>query len=668
MRKLIALFMVMFMALPLFAERQIKLAVMEIEDKSGTISVGILEKAADFLRAEFVSSGKFVVIDKTRQAEKIKEMVKEQKKESWKECYDKNCRIELGQSLAADHILYASITQFGGSYILAVEMLDLAKEAIVGGAKADFADDEASLKKAIQSIVFKMTGSATKYSTSGFSYDQGGVKLELGGVELAAVSTVDMSVVELSEVETQTVVSAVSAFQGTVDLNQNAELLPVYDAALKADKTGNDKPKEAIAAWQKVADFPGVNPYKEKAVERIDEWNTYIWSLELAEMYKKTVAIDRMGMVAPEKALAAWQNLAAQQGYNPYRDKAVFRADAWRNYITAKQQYNETMEKFRARHDKDRKQLAMVLPLTDAVNKEQKQLFVEKYMELYLPYYGEDDLLSLIKFIKDEAIEKEIRDYLYSQKRIETLKERCDKEGDPAACYQCGFFFEKNILNNANFDIDTTDMSLKKFEATDGMADYYKFACDGSIIPACLKVGRHYYKTIGDGQKGYPFLRKACEYGIAEGCKYIVEMNKGRGETVDSSVDMAVYEKLSEQNLVRPYKWYAVGLFGGAAVTFGLGGYFLWAMSDHADKQDVAYDNYTAATTAADIQKWKAKMTDEKNAANLNMGVGIGMMAAGALLAGAGTWLILIREEEKPFAWNLVPTFGGAYLSFNTEF
>lgn len=668
MRKLVTLLVIVMAVLPLFAQRQIKLAVMEIEDKTGQFGTGVLETAADFLRAEFVSSGKFVVIDKTRQAEKIKDLIKEQKKETWKECYDRNCRIELGQALAADHILYASITQFGGSYTLAVEMLDLAKEAIVGGAKADFADDEASLKKAIQSIVFKMTGSTTRYSTSSFDYDQGGIKFSLGGVELGAVSAVDMSVGELANVESQMVVTQVSAFEGTLDLNQNAELLPVYDAALKADKKGNEKPQDAIAAWKKVADFPGVNPYKEKASERIGEWETYIWSLELAEMYKKVVAVDRMGMVAPEKALEEWQNLAAQKGYNPYRDKAAFRAEVWRNYINAKNEYNETMAKFRARHDKDRQQLALVLPLTDAVNKEQKQLFVEKYMELYLPYYGEEDLLSLIKFIKDDAVEKEIRDHLYSKKRIEDAKQLCDKDGLPAACYQYAFYLEKNLATSAQFDIDTNDMSLKKLESKGGVADYYKFACDGSIVPACLKVGLFYYKTVGDARQGYPFLRKACEYGIAEGCKHIVEMNKGLAESVDANVDMAVYEKLSEQNLVRPYKWYAVGLFGGAAVTFALGGYFLWEMSDHADRQDAAYDRYKAATTAAGIKMWKDEMAKQKDSANLNMGLGIGMMAAGALFVGAGTWLILIQEEEKPFAVNIAPTFGGAYLSFNTQF
>jgi len=139
-------------------ERQTKLAVMEIEDQSGRLPKKMLETAAEALRTELVASNKFIVISKDRQR---RTMIKEEKKETWKECYDNQCRIQLGQALAADHILTGIVTYFGKRYTLTVEMIDLAKEATVKGAKAEFDGTEEGLAEAIKSIAAQIAGKKT---------------------------------------------------------------------------------------------------------------------------------------------------------------------------------------------------------------------------------------------------------------------------------------------------------------------------------------------------------------------------------------------------------------------------------------------------------------------------------------------------------------------------
>lgn len=136
-------------------ERQAKLAVMEIDDKSRKLDRSLLENAADALRAEIGASNKFVLISKDRQR---KAMIKGAKKESWKECYDQSCRIELGQALTADRILTGVITYFGKKYTLTVELIDLAKEATVRTAKADFDGTEKTLAEAIKNISDQIVG------------------------------------------------------------------------------------------------------------------------------------------------------------------------------------------------------------------------------------------------------------------------------------------------------------------------------------------------------------------------------------------------------------------------------------------------------------------------------------------------------------------------------
>lgn len=155
MRKIALLLVTVFTLLISAQERQSKLAVMEIEDQSGKLSKKLLETAAEALRTELVASNKFIVISKDRQR---KAMIKGQKQESWKECYDQSCRIQLGQALTADNIMTGIVTYFGKRYTLTVEMIDLAKEATVKGAKAEFDGTEEGLADAIKSIAAQVTG------------------------------------------------------------------------------------------------------------------------------------------------------------------------------------------------------------------------------------------------------------------------------------------------------------------------------------------------------------------------------------------------------------------------------------------------------------------------------------------------------------------------------
>jgi len=162
----VACFAIVFAA---FAQdRQTKLAVMEMEDRSGKLDKAMLENAAEYLRSELAATNKFILISKDRQRKAI---LKGEKKESWKECYDQSCRIELGQAVSADTITYGSITLFGGSYTVAIEMIDLAKEATVKAAKAEFDGTEKGLKQALDDVVSqlvygrKLNGAVAKGAT-----------------------------------------------------------------------------------------------------------------------------------------------------------------------------------------------------------------------------------------------------------------------------------------------------------------------------------------------------------------------------------------------------------------------------------------------------------------------------------------------------------------------
>ena len=162
MRKFCMLFLLFLFSANLFADDddKLKLAVMEFEDRSGNLSEKTLSDATEYIRGAFVSTNNYVVIAKERQE---RAMIREMKKESYKSCNDKNCQIPLGQALSADTILRTTITYFGGSYTITSELIDLAKEATVIGAKQDYDGSETALKGALDKIVDKIAGYVKKH-------------------------------------------------------------------------------------------------------------------------------------------------------------------------------------------------------------------------------------------------------------------------------------------------------------------------------------------------------------------------------------------------------------------------------------------------------------------------------------------------------------------------
>ncbi len=114
-----------------------RLAVMPLEDRSGSLDKKLIGDLTNYIRSRLTSGRQVVVIDRTRQAAKLKELLEEEKKESYKACYAKECQIPLGQALSADHILRTTLAQIGSIYSLSIEVVDLVSETTMGGASAE---------------------------------------------------------------------------------------------------------------------------------------------------------------------------------------------------------------------------------------------------------------------------------------------------------------------------------------------------------------------------------------------------------------------------------------------------------------------------------------------------------------------------------------------------
>ncbi len=159
MRTALVLLLAILLTATLVAEeKKRKVAVIDILDTSATLDTAMLERATQYLWDRVVATKSFIVIARDRQ----KDAALALRKESFKECYDKTCNIQLAQRLAADTMLETRITNFGGQYVLSMSLTDLAKVAADRGETAPFDGTEAGLKEAIDLLVPKIAGAFTE--------------------------------------------------------------------------------------------------------------------------------------------------------------------------------------------------------------------------------------------------------------------------------------------------------------------------------------------------------------------------------------------------------------------------------------------------------------------------------------------------------------------------
>ena len=146
------------------AEGRPLLAVMDVSDGDGVVSSAVTNNLTEYLRGLLAETGRYVVIDRGRQAAAVKQLVQREKKESYKACYDRSCQVPLGRSLAADRILITSMMRIGSRVIVKAEIIDLATEASQGGATVKVnarpaSDLEDRLTEALDELVGKLVGS-----------------------------------------------------------------------------------------------------------------------------------------------------------------------------------------------------------------------------------------------------------------------------------------------------------------------------------------------------------------------------------------------------------------------------------------------------------------------------------------------------------------------------
>jgi hypothetical protein len=160
------------------------IAVFELSDSTKRpkrLVIGL----TDYLRVKLAESGVVKVVDKGEQEASLKRLIASEKKNSYKSCVDDSCQIPLGKELAADRIVRGKLTRFGKSYVVSVELIDLASGASSGAASDKSNGTEEGLMASVERIANTLAQSINQAVASAAPHDPAPAEAEKPAAELA---------------------------------------------------------------------------------------------------------------------------------------------------------------------------------------------------------------------------------------------------------------------------------------------------------------------------------------------------------------------------------------------------------------------------------------------------------------------------------------------------
>lgn len=107
-------------------------AVFDIENRGVKTSPQTLERLTDYVATLLASSDRMRVVPRGE----LRRALMAEKAESYRECYDESCQIEIGKEVAATESLSTEISRLGNTCVVSMQLFDLRTAASVDAASA----------------------------------------------------------------------------------------------------------------------------------------------------------------------------------------------------------------------------------------------------------------------------------------------------------------------------------------------------------------------------------------------------------------------------------------------------------------------------------------------------------------------------------------------------
>jgi len=227
-------------------------AVFDIEDtrdRRDRLSPQKLQSLTDYLGNKLAIEGKFKIVPR----DSVRAAIQAKKKESFKECYDEACQIEIGKEIAAQKSLATKIDQLGEECIVTSTLFDLRQSATENSASYRGPCGRGDLLTAIEQIAARLRGE------TGAVAPKQGIRFD----------TSDLPAVPSLELPPGSEAAAAGVDFGDVDV----DAMELFDAAVQGEKDDAVPVEQKIARWKRVKDR--APKYRGHATGRIAVWQEH---------------------------------------------------------------------------------------------------------------------------------------------------------------------------------------------------------------------------------------------------------------------------------------------------------------------------------------------------------------------------------------------------------
>jgi hypothetical protein len=128
-------------------------AVFDIQDASKKHDKDALQQLTNYLGTLLTQSGAYKVIPQ----DQLRKNLLDEKKGSYKECFDERCRIELGKAMSAEKTLATTLIQVGSKCAVTSNLFDLKTETTDKGASVETGCSPDELLSAMKSIAGQLS-------------------------------------------------------------------------------------------------------------------------------------------------------------------------------------------------------------------------------------------------------------------------------------------------------------------------------------------------------------------------------------------------------------------------------------------------------------------------------------------------------------------------------
>lgn len=293
------------------AESSPVVAAFPIEADAKAVPKRLQRTLLSALEVDLVSSGRFSIVPRAD----LESALRASKAQSFSDCYDEACQIELGKEVAAEKIVQSAIAKLGDSCEVTLKLFDLARATASRASTATDACSAVGLRRAVRAAAYRLAGVAPPKRNLSIRFE-----------------TVDLPVLEQP---------AFSAAQSNLQVSLDAvdaDALVAYDAAVKAERDPKASTADKIAAWKKVKRHRAKD-LRRRAKDRIAAWNRYAKAERRAQAarrrfekkrdthWKKLSKLLKLEVVSEadkQDWAVAFVEAYGGQGQNPYFDDPVF--------------------------------------------------------------------------------------------------------------------------------------------------------------------------------------------------------------------------------------------------------------------------------------------------------------------------------------------------------